>query len=293
MNKSKWSKQEFPVVEQVGIKLGYMEISLKSLRNTGGEASCRGSIYDKATFMASSQSLQEGMMQWWLPEAFFASNEMITVSVETRGAFRLVELFRKLGTTLSHRTVGTVLVSLGQAFQLYEEAGWTHCDRSYDHILFRKSTLNRDMPGALIIDHDRTLYLKNGSAKDLDLGRRRMLQWYALTVHNTCHADASKRLSDPYSSCVDREQFYDLSREQFEQAMRVSAYEEGENDCKGSQFLTETVVGPALRCSACEDDCPSYDIAHWTTKLRAWAVKYYGEPFQKQSVLGSDVFQKE
>lgn len=285
MSKSKWSKQEIPVVEQVGIKLGYMGIQLIQLRNTAGQ---QCSIYDEAAFMTSSE-YQKSMMMWQLPEAFFDSHELTRVSVETRGAFHLIDLFKKLGTTLAHRTVGTVLVSLGQAFQLYEEANWVHCDRSSFHILFRKSALNRDMPGAVIIDQDRTQNLAHASAQDIVLGRRHMLQWYALTVHNVCHEE---RLSEPYSSCVDRKEFYDLSREQFQQVMRMNASAERENDCKGSQFLAETVVGPALLCSAGEDDCPSYDIAHWAKKLRVWAVKYYGEPFQKQSVLGSDLYEK-
>jgi len=144
------------------------------------------------------------------------------------------------------------------------------------------------MPGAVIIDQDRTQNLAHASAKDIVLGRRRMLQWYALTVHNVCHEEW---LPAPYSSCVDREEFYDLSREQFQQVMRMNASAERENDCKRSQFLAETVVGPALLCSAGEDDCPSYGIAHWAKKLRVWAVKYYGEPFQKQSVLGSDLYE--
>jgi hypothetical protein len=285
MKKSKWSKQEIPVAEQVGIKLGEMRVPLKDLRDRAGK-DCR--IYDKAIFMNSSQSSQKHLMQWALPETFF--DLKAKVSLETRGAFHLNDLFRILGTTLAHRTVGTVLVSLGQAFQLYEEANWVHCDRSGFHILFRKSALNRDMPGAVIIDQDRTNNLANASAEQILLGRRRMLQWYAYTVHNVCHGDHSKWLPDPDSSCIPNNKTYEVSQKQLQELMRINTSSESEDDCKGSQFLAETVVAGALRCSAGEDDCPSISVAYWAKKLRVWAVKYYGEPFQSQSVLGSDLY---
>jgi len=293
MNKTKWNKLQIPAVEHIGIKLGEVEISLKSLRNGAG-TQCR--FYDKTTLEASSKSVQKSMMAWELPEHFFNSKkDTAVVAMEARAAFPIDGLFQKLGPELAHRTIGTVLVSVGQTFQLYEDANWLHCDRSSRHVLFRKSTLTRDMPGVLIIDHDAVMSLANKSSDLIVLGRRHMLGWFAITVHNTCHQDDNKTLPELDGACV--ENFDEMNPERAIEAHQrlevVTEHAESETDCKGSRFLANEVVGPALLCSAGVVGCPSYDMAHWTAKLQEWAVTYYGNPFRQQSVLGSELFDQE
>jgi len=290
MNKTKWSKLQIPAVEHIGIKLGEVGISLNSLRNGAG-TQCR--FYDKNTFEASSKSVQKNMMAWELPEHFFNSKkDMAVVAMEARGAFPVYGLFQKLGAELAHRTIATVLVSVGQTFQLYEDANWLHCDRSPHHVLFRKSTLKRDMPGVLIIDHDHVMSLANKSSDLIVLGRRHMLGWFAITVHNTCHQDNNKTLPDLDGSCI--EVFDKINPEKAIEAHQrmeiVLEHAESETDCKGSRFLANEVVRPALLCLAGVFGCPSYEMAHWTAKLQEWAGTYYGGPFQQQSVLGSELF---
>jgi len=296
MRSTKWRKLQTPAVEHIGVKLGEVGISLKSLRHIAAGPLCP--IYNESTFKAFNEEDQKDILQWGLPEHFFDSDEMITVAMEARGAFPATDLFRELGATLAHRTVSTVLVSVGQTFQMYEEANWVHCDRSTDHILFRKSTLNRDMPGVLAIDHDHTMSLANKSFETTNVGRQHMLEWFAIIVHNTCHQDKEKRLPEPFSSCdpMNPARFRDLqiktATAAYQQLEAVIELEESDTDCKGSRFLANEVVGPALLCAASGQNC-DVSTAPLIAKLQDWAVTYYGQPFQKQSALGPELFNQE
>jgi len=295
MGKRKYRNHlKIPAVEHVGIKLGEAGISLNSLR-IGAGTQCE--IYDESRFKALDEHGQKNLLAYGLPEQFFDSEQKTHVAMEVRGAFPVQTLFSRLGVRLAHRTVSSVLVSLGQSFQIYENAKWVHCDRSFQHVLFRKSILKRDMPGALIIDNDRVMTLANASSDLIILGRQHMLGWFAATVHNTCRA--SQPLPQPCSFCDPlnivraRTCQFQGAREAYQRLEKVLELAEGDSDCKGWRFLANEVVGPALRCSAGEDGCPSHSIKYWAGKLQSWAVAYYGKPFQERNTLGPNLFNQE
>jgi hypothetical protein len=267
MSQPKYVNRTIPVFEQVGIKLGYLNYSASAFRGQRGLGCME--IDGK-----SSSSLYED----------FFNESVHTFSIELQGAFPLSKLWKVLKPTEIDQIMGGFLVSLGQSFELYEEAEVCQDDPGANHILFRQSDFKRGTPSAMMIDNDMILVWSNASTEEKVHYRRTMLLWFGLSVFAGCHECTPDLFSWQDTGCPPREGIAcrDQPEERLEWARSALAELDQvtnlTNRCKGSEMLVETVVRPAYHCAAGDSDCPSLDAAFYTRKLETWANTYYGEP---------------